>query len=54
MPSFSKMSGGFPVGYFRATTAWLLRERRDVLARLAYLQAERERVGSVIMNSIRR
>jgi len=48
MPSFSKM-GTFPVGYFRATTAWLLRERRDVVARLATLQAEMTRIGFVTM-----
>jgi len=41
--------GVFPVGYFRATTQWLLRERRDVTARIAYLQAEIERIGCVTM-----
>jgi hypothetical protein len=46
MPSFSKMAV-FPVGYFRATCQWLLRERRDVAARVAYLQAELERIGVV-------
>lgn len=48
MPSFSKM-GTFPVGYFRATSQWLLKERRDVAARVAYLQAEMERIGCVTM-----
>lgn len=48
MPSFSKM-GSFPVGYFRATTQWLLKERRDVVARIAYLQAELTRIGFVKM-----
>lgn len=47
MPSFSKMGGGFPVGYYRATTQWLLRERRDVAARMGYLHAELERIGRV-------
>jgi hypothetical protein len=46
MPSFSKM-GTFPVGYFRATTQWLLRERRDVVARIATLTAEMHRIGFV-------
>ncbi len=49
MPSFTKM-GSFPVGYFRATTAWLLRERRDVVTRIATLQAEMARIGFVTMN----
>lgn len=48
MPSFSKLSI-FPVGYFRATTMWLLRERRDVVARVATITAEMERIGTVTM-----
>lgn len=48
MPSFSKM-GVFPAGYFRATTQWLLRERRDVVARIDTLQAELVRIGHVRM-----
>jgi len=46
MPSFSKM-GVFPVGYFRAAAEWLLRERRDVVARIDTLQAEIIRIGEV-------
>ena len=46
MPSFSKMAI-FPAGYFRATTQWLLRERRDVVARIDTLQAELLRIGNV-------
>lgn len=46
MPSFSKM-GVFPAGYFRATTQWLLRERRDVVTRIDTLQAELLRIGRV-------
>jgi hypothetical protein len=46
MPSFSKMSA-FPVGYFRTITQWLLRERRDVVARIATLSAEMQRIGFV-------
>ena len=48
MPSFSKM-GVFPAGYFRATSQWLLRERRDVVARVHTLQAELLRIGEVRM-----
>lgn len=48
MPAFSKM-GVFPVGYFRATTQWLLRERRDVVARIDTIQAELTRIGEVQM-----
>lgn len=48
MPSFSKM-GVFPAGYFRATTQWLLRERRDVVNRIDTLQAELIRIGEVKM-----
>lgn len=48
MPSFSKMAV-FPVGYYRAITSWLLRERRDVLARIATLTAEMDRIGLVKM-----
>jgi len=46
MPSFSKM-GIFPVGYFRGITTWLLRERRDVTARIDTLEAELVRIGEV-------
>jgi len=49
MPSFSKMSV-FPAGYFRATSAWLLRERRDVVARLVTLGSEMTRIGFVTMH----
>lgn len=49
MPSFSKTSV-FPAGYFRATSAWLLRERRDVVARLTTLGAEMTRIGFVTMH----
>ena len=48
MPSFSKMSI-FPAGYFHATASWLLRERRDVVARISTLQAEMDRIGEVTM-----
>lgn len=48
MSSFSKM-GTFPVGYFRATAEWLLRERRDVVARIGTLEAELVRIGEVRM-----
>ena len=48
MGSFSKM-GAFPAGYFRATAEWLLRERRDVMARVSTMQAELARIGEVRM-----
>lgn len=46
MPSFSKMSV-FPVGYFRAASAWLLRERRDVATRIQTITTELARIGFV-------
>ena len=49
MPSFSKMAI-FPVGYFRATAEWLLRERRDVVICIDTLQAELLRIGEVKMD----
>ena len=52
MPSFSKM-GIFPVGYFRAITMWLLRERRDVVARITTITAEMTRIGSVTMTYLK-
>ena len=51
MPSFSKMAI-FPVGYFRATAEWLLRERRDVVNRIDTLQAELIRIGKVTMDYV--
>jgi len=46
--SFSRMAS-FPAGYFRACSQWLLRERRDVVARIATLSAEMRRIGFVQM-----
>lgn len=46
MASFSKMAV-FPVGYFRATSSWLLRNRRSVAARIRAINAELERIGFV-------
>lgn len=48
MPSFHRMSA-FPAGYFRATSQWLLRERRDVVARIETITAEMDRIGFVKM-----
>jgi len=48
MPSFSKMAV-FPAGYFRATTQWLLRERRDVVKRITTMTAEMARIGTIEM-----
>jgi hypothetical protein len=44
MASFSR-STTFPVGYFRAVTQWLLRERRDVVSRVSTIQADLARIG---------
>lgn len=46
MPSFTKMAI-FPAGYFRATSQWLLRERRDVCIRMDTMEAELVRIGQV-------
>lgn len=46
MASFSKLSV-WPVGYFRAFSSWLLRERRDVAARIHTLNAEVSRIGFI-------
>lgn len=46
MSSFDKLSV-WPVGYFRAYSSWLLRNRRDVSARIATINAELERIGQV-------
>ena len=48
MSSFTKMAA-FPVGYFRATSQWLLRERRDVVSRVGVISAEMTRIGFVKM-----
>jgi len=37
----------WPVGYFRATTSWLLRNRKAVSARVGAIDAEVERIGFV-------
>lgn len=46
MASFSKMSV-WPVGYFRAFSSWLLRNRRDVAARIQVINAEISRIGFI-------
>ena len=46
MGSFDKMSV-WPVGYFRAFSSWLLRNRKTVSARLATINAEIVRIGSI-------
>lgn len=46
MASFSKM-GVWPVGYFRAYSSWLLRNRRTISARLKALNAEILRIGTI-------
>jgi len=48
MASFSKM-GVWPVGYFRSYSSWLLRNRREVAARIATINAETARIGQVIV-----
>lgn len=46
MASFSKMAV-WPVGYFRAYSSWLLRNRRTIAARLKAIDAELTRIGIV-------
>jgi len=46
MSTFGKMAT-FPTGYFRAYSSWLLRNRRDVVARVQVLSAEINRIGFV-------
>ena len=46
MAPFAKMSI-WPVGYFRAFSSWILRNRRDVSARIAVINAEALRIGQV-------
>ena len=53
MANFSKLSI-FPVGYFRMTTKWLLRERLDVVARINTIEAELSRIGHVEVSYMKR
>ena len=46
MASFSKLST-WPVGYFRAFSSWLLRNRRDVAARVQVIGADLARIGDI-------
>lgn len=46
MSSFSKMAV-WPVGYYRAISSWLLRNRKEVAARIDVITAEIARVGFV-------
>ena len=46
MASFSKMAV-WPVGYFRAYSSWLLRNRRAVAGRLKAIEAELARIGDI-------
>jgi len=48
MASFQKL-GVWPVGYFRAFSSWLLRERRSISARVSAINAEIERIGFITM-----
>ena len=49
MASFAKM-GVWPVGYFRSYSSWLLRNRREVAARIATINAEVIRIGMVTVS----
>lgn len=46
MATFSNLSV-WPVGYFRAYSSWLLKNRRDVARRLSVINAEVDRIGFV-------
>ena len=48
MSSFSKM-GTWPVGYFRAYSSWILRQRREIPRRVETINAEVARIGDVIV-----
>jgi len=49
MGSFNKMAV-FPVGYFRAFSSWLLRNRREVAGRINAITAELDRIGFVTVS----
>ena len=49
MASFTKM-GVWPAGYFRSYSSWLLRNRREVSARIATINAEVIRIGHVTVS----
>jgi len=46
MSSFDKMAV-WPVGYFRAFSSWILRNRRDIVAHIDTLNAEIARIGFI-------
>lgn len=46
MASFSKLSV-WPVGYFRAYSSWLLRNRKEVTQQIEVINAELTRIGDV-------
>jgi len=46
MSSFDKMVT-WPIGYYRSTTSWLLRNRKEIGARISTIRAEIERIGIV-------
>jgi hypothetical protein len=46
--SFSKLGGPWPVGYYRATSSWLLRNRKGLAARIGVINAEINRIGQRI------
>jgi len=46
MASFAKLCV-WPVGYFRAYSSWLLKNRREVAARINVLTAEIDRIGFI-------
>lgn len=46
MASFNKMSV-WPIGYFRAYSSWLLRDRREIGLRIATINAEIARIGLI-------
>jgi hypothetical protein len=46
MATFSK-TNTWPVGYFRAYSSWLLRNRKEIAARLSVIGAELDRIGYI-------
>jgi len=49
MASFGKLCV-WPVGYFRAYSSWLLRNRREIVSRINVLTAEIERIGFITVD----
>ena len=47
MSTFKRSGGGWPVGYFRAYSGWILRHRRTIQSRVSTLNAEIDKIGMI-------